>query len=128
MALFPLLLFALLSLAIYTVYFKFAAFLLGRTRLGWAKSFVFAVMLLFVVVGFRGVAVLAPQQIPGTVIAAAAPCASLLLGAWYFGTHARTANGAPLGWGRGLALTLIGAALLVATGLLLVVAAQVLRR
>ena len=128
MTLFPILMLALLSLAIYTGYFKLAAFLLRRTQLSWAKSFTFAVVLFLVVLGFRGVSALAPQQIPSAAIAVAAPCAALLLGTWFFDRYARTASGARLGWGRGLALTLIGAALLVATGLLLILAMQGLRR
>ena len=127
MSLIPLLLMAILALALYGLYFKLAAVVFKRTRLSWGNSFLFALLMLFVLLGTRAIPWVTSNHLPEAASSAVGLLAGLLLGSWFFGTRARRSDGQTLGWAGGFALTLIGFALLIATGLALILVVQVLR-
>lgn len=125
----PLIAIALVLLALYAAFFKLAAFIFKRTRLAWAHSFIFALVLLFVLLGVRGAAYLVSSYVTVSelLVPVAAILSGVLLGGWFFSTRAKNSSGQPLGWTGGLILTLIGFTLLICTGVALILATQYFR-
>jgi hypothetical protein len=118
---------SVVAVASYGLLFKLAAFLLKRSHLKWADSFVFGLLVLIVLFGARAIiAAVLPDSGPLTTsVISLSLC--LGLGGWFFGIRARNSAGAQLGWSGGLLLTGIGFVLLIAVGLAILYAAQVLR-
>jgi hypothetical protein len=127
MSLIPLLLISLVAVVSYGLIFKLAAFLFKHSRLKWADSFVFGLLVLIVSICAKAVVAAALPDAGPPTISVVGLSLCLGLGSWFFGIRARNSAGAQLGFGRGFLLTGIGFVLLIAVGLAILYAAQVLR-
>ena len=127
MSLIPLLLISVIAVVSYGLLFKLAAFLFKRSRLKWADSFVFGLLILIVSFCARAAVVAVLPDAGPLTISVVGLSLCLGLGGWFFGIRARNSVGAQLGWGGGLLLTGTGFVLLLAVGLAILYAAKVLR-
>ena len=129
MAFVPLIVLSVMALGVYAAIFKLAAFVFKRTSLTWTNSFLFALLLIFVILAARGAASLASSyfSVSEFVSPVVALAAGLLLGGWFFGAGAANKDGSKLSWYGGMLLTLLGFAILICPGVLLILAIHFLR-
>jgi hypothetical protein len=110
-------------LGIYVLYFKLAAALV-RARISWAHAFVFAGLMLVLGIAVNVLPLTEASGVPAFVAPVLGVVLSVLLGGWFFSTRAVDAGGQTLGWLGASKLSALAIALLVATGILLILLAK----
>ena len=90
----------------FTAFVKLAALLYRRTNLSWTHAFVFFVLVMFVSAIVATVSQVVGQLIPLVVVFPVGWAAQLAMGGWYLGPRAKTADGQPLAFKRGMLLAL----------------------
>lgn len=109
-----------------TICLRLSARLLRRSQIEWKHAFSFALGLaaLLFVLGraSRTIGISIPLPFPIFLGAGA----QLLLGGWFFSTRARTSEGQPLGWRRGVEVVALALGLVVATIFVLVLGFELL--
>ncbi len=115
----------LIILALYAVYVRLAARILGTSRVGWSYAFQFSMLVAVITIAGRW-ATAYVGTLPlllGLVIGLGL---HLALGAWFFRERALASNGQQLGWGGGAKLTAVAFGLLILTMAILFVGLRAL--
>jgi hypothetical protein len=117
----------LLTPLLFALLAKAAAFLFRRTQLRWLHALVFGILLL--VVGGTGTIAnrLAGMPLPAAISLLLGLLAVLLVGGWYLGPRAKTAEGVPLQFKGGALLALVTYGLVFALGIIPAVVLPMLR-
>ncbi|MBO9664040.1 hypothetical protein [Dokdonella sp.] len=118
---------AAVSLLLYALYTKASAFLLRRSRVRWAHSFVFAFLLMLMSIGMSTGSRVLASSVPAFVVSALDIVLGVLLGGWFFRARAADANGVALGWSGAIKLSALTFVLLAATGMVIIYVVQSMR-
>jgi len=119
----PWLIFIAVGLVIYAGFVKIAARLL-RYQVSWKSSFLFAVIVLVLVIFDHVLAV--DQPVPIRVVHAVVLLFVLMiLGSWFFRARGLNRSGTVLGWSGGIQLIAVAFAMMVVVAFAIVVPAQV---
>lgn len=107
----------LLAPLLYALVTKLAAFIFRRTQLSWLHAFMFGVLVL--IVGSAGAVLnqMAGMFLPIPISVLLGFSVLVLLGGWYLGSRAKTADGIALQFKGGLLLSLVVYGLFVALGI-----------
>jgi hypothetical protein len=106
---------------VYAVLVKLAAFLLRQTQLSWKHALLFGLIALLVAAIGALANRAAGQVLPALFVGLVGIAVQLVLGGWYFGPRARTASGEPVGFSRGMLLSLVAFGIVFAVGVALAV-------
>jgi hypothetical protein len=110
----------LLAPLLYALFAKLGAFLFRRTQLRWLHAIVFGVLVLLVGGVSAATNRMAGKPLPIAAALLLGLAILLLLGGWYLGPRAKTADGSPLRFKGGLMLSLVIYGLFLAVGLVAV--------
>lgn len=118
----PWLIFIAVGLGIYTGFVKLAARLL-RYRVSWRSSFLFAVIMLIVIILAHIIDV---ERATSTRVehSLALLLASFIFGGWFFSRRGTDGDGAVLGWGGGVRLIGLAFAMIVIAAFTIAISTQ----
>jgi hypothetical protein len=119
----PWLIFVAVGLVIYAGFVEIAARLL-RYKVSWKSSFLFAVIVLVLVIFDHMLAFDQPVTIR-IVHAVALFFVLIILGSWFFSARGLNRNGTVLGWSGGIRLVAVAFAMLMVVGFAIVLPAQI---
>jgi len=100
---------------LYAAYVKLAAFLLLRAVVSWKHAFIFISIFFAISIVFRAESAASDVSFPPIFGGALGVLANIGLGAWFFSSRGRTAQGIPFGWTGGLKLTALSLCLIAVT-------------
>lgn len=101
---------------LYALLVKLAAVLLRRTKLSWKHAFLFGLLALVVgAIGTFGNLALG-HTLPALLVGIVGIAIQLSLGGWYFGPRAKNKEGEPIGFTRGMLLSLIALGIVFVVG------------
>jgi hypothetical protein len=119
----PWLSFIAMGLISYAGFMKLAARLLGY-KVSWKSSFLFAALMLVLVIFDHVIAFARPAPVRTTHVVVLL-LVLIILGGWFFGARGMDHSGSLIGWGGGMRLTGLAFAMLVIVAFAIALPAQV---